>query len=154
MGWGYEYEITKRQKKGRGAVAVNAEVYNVDVYADVAVILPRIDPDCPMPDHERRIWDRAIASLRRHEMDHVNLVLNEETLGRMTASIAGVRQYAYSHGGGLDHQVRRSVQKDTHRDAVPWVKWIREINDEYDRVTAHGLKAENRAEFFRSLEAN
>lgn len=154
MGWGYEVQITQRQKEVRGGVKIDAEVYNVDVYADVEVILPRIEEGCRIPEHERRIWNKAIASLREHEMDHVNLVLNEEALDGMAASIAGVRQYAFSSGGTVDSRVRRSVQKDTHHDAVPWVKWIREINDEYDRVTDHGLKAEHREAFFRSLETN
>jgi len=151
LGWSYDYSVPERAPGPDGARDVLAEVYDVEVYADVEVVLPRLAPDCRMPEAERRRFERAMDGLRRHEMDHVNLVLNEEALQAMADSIAGLRRYRLPQGGTAG--LRRRIQDDTHADAVVWVRWIRDLNRRYDEVTEHGLKPEERTRFFRSLSA-
>lgn len=153
LGWRYDVSYDVNPDSGSGGVSARAEVYNVQIYADVEVLLPRLSTDCAMPRHEMEIWNRSMDSLRRHELDHVNIVTNENALQAMAESIAGERDYSFpfSGGGGIDKALGSAVQADTHSDGLPWIRWIRDLNDEYDRVTDHGLKPEKRNDFFNNL---
>lgn len=151
LGWSYDYSYEMSQDSQPGAVLARAEVYNVEVYADVEVLLPKLSSGCTLPPNEMAIWKRSMDSLRRHELDHVNLVMNQDALQGMADSIAGMRDYSFTHSGAIESDLRRAVQADTHDDGVPWIRWIKDLNDEYDRVTEHGLKPEYRDDFFKNL---
>lgn len=151
MGWGYRLTYNARPEASAGNVRVLADVHDVDVFSDVEVTLPRLAPGCRLPDSERKEWDRVIGVLRNHEMDHVSLVLDHGSLEAMANGIAGAREYVMSATGNLDEAVRKAVERDTHNAGAPWLKRIRELNDEYDRITDHGIRNEQRDAFFDSL---
>ncbi|MBI5142484.1 MAG: DUF922 domain-containing protein [Nitrospirae bacterium] len=151
MGWGYRLTYDARHEVSAGKVRVLADVHDVDVFSDVEVTLPRLAPGCRLPDNERSEWDRVIGVLRNHEMDHVSLVLDHGSLEAMANGIAGAREYVMNATGNLDAEVRKAVERDTHNAGAPWLKRIRELNDEYDRITDHGIRNEQRDAFFDSL---
>jgi|GEM_PF-3152028 len=152
LGWSYDYTYEVHSDTSAGTVRVSAEVFDVNVYSDVEVLLPKLDKTCRLDEREQAIWDRSMESLRTHEMDHVSLVLHDEASRSMADSIAGVRHYEFPRGMNVDSAVRRAVRDDTHSAGVPWVQWIKRVNDDYDEVTRHGLVAERRDDFFRFLE--
>jgi len=151
MGWGYRLTYNARHDGSAEKVRVVADVHDVDVFSDVEVTLPRLAPGCRLPDNERKEWDRVIGVLRNHELDHVSIVLDHGSLEAMANGIAGAREYVMSATGNLDHEVRKAVERDTHNAGAPWLKRIRELNDEYDRITDHGIRNEQRDTFFDSL---
>ena len=152
LGWSYDYTFEVHSGVAGGAARVSAEVYDVSIYSDVEVLLPRLSETCFMNSGEREIWQRAMESLKGHEMDHVSLVLHEEASQGMASSIAGTREYVFPVGVNVESALRRAIQEDTHAAGIPWVRWIKQINDAYDDETRHGLAPENRATFFRALQ--
>lgn len=152
FGWSYDYTYEARTDASAGTVQVSAEVYDVNVYSDLEVLLPKLSRGCRMDDGELGAWEHAMGSLERHEMDHVGLVLNDKAIQGLADGIAGVRDYIFPLGVDVPSSVRRALQEDTHAAGMPWVQWVRQINQEYDRVTRHGLSPENRDGFFRNLQ--
>ena len=152
LGWSYDYTFEVHSDVSGGVARVSAEVYDVNIYSDVEVLLPKLSETCSMNSSEREIWQKAMESLKNHEMDHVSLVLHEKASQGMADSIAGAREYVFPVGVNVDSSLRRAIQEDTHAAGIPWVRWIKQINDTYDDETRHGLASENRDNFFRALQ--
>jgi hypothetical protein len=111
-----------------------------------------LSPDAELGHHDLQQWQEFMTRLLEHEHDHVRIVresfLRDEAVRKVLA-IREVLVYA-EPGVDPDSQIRQAVETETAKIGHELVKTVKAKNDEYDRLTEHGLRPEMKAVFFGS----
>ncbi len=149
MGWSYKLRSTYAIE--RPYVYVTPEIYDVQFRSDITVLLPVLAEDSSLSAHDRMLWEKFVQGLLAHEHDHVALIkdasFRQEAMRKMSA--LGEMTLEYDPAAVVEDAIRGAVEAQTAKIGHDLIREIKARNDEYDRLTEHGLKPEMRQVFFR-----
>ncbi|MBI5639589.1 MAG: DUF922 domain-containing protein [Nitrospirae bacterium] len=150
MGWTYRLESSYRIEDGNIIAALN--VSDVEIRPDIRILLPALSEDAAPALHDRRLWEGFFQGLLEHEHDHVRLIKDPLPVGSALQKISGIRSLVipYDPAYAPDEVIKNAVEAETARIGHDLLKEIKKRNDEYDRLTEHGLKPEKRVVFFQN----
>lgn len=148
IGWSYDYQSSFAVEADR--IVATVHITNVRFDSRITVMLPNLSAGPVFSEIENEHWERFLGDLLEHEHDHVRIILypryRDEALARMNT----VRTLTLPHREGIniDAEISRVVEDETAEIGHAMIRTIREKNDEYDRLTDHGLKHYLRQTFF------
>ncbi len=148
IGWSYDYQSSFAVETDR--IVATVQITNVRFDSRITVLLPNLLDGPAFSNIEAEHWERFLGDLLEHEHDHVRIILHpryrDEALSRMNT----IRTLTLPHiqGINIDAEIRRVVEDETAEIGHAMIRTIREKNDEYDRLTDHGLKHHLRQTFF------
>lgn len=147
-GWSYAFgsTYTKERDVYRAVVTVS----DIQYRSDIVVLLPMLSPDAELGHHDLQQWQGFMTKLVEHEHDHVKIV--REPLPREEAikKVLALRELLVPAEPGVapDSLIQQAVENATARIGHEMLRTVKAKNDEYDRLTEHGLKPEMKAVFF------
>ncbi|MDA8433241.1 MAG: DUF922 domain-containing protein, partial [Nitrospiraceae bacterium] len=107
--------------------------------------------DSVLSDHDFVIWQEFVRGLLSHEHDHVALIQDPSYRDDAVRRITAIRGLTldYDPAAVTEDAIREAVQEKTAKIGHDLIREIKARNDEYDRVTEHGLKPGMRQAVFR-----
>jgi predicted secreted Zn-dependent protease len=149
IGWSYKLRSTYRIE--RPYVYVSPEIYDVRFSSDITVLLPVLTEDSSLSAHDRVLWEKFVQGLLSHEHDHVALIKDASFRQEAMRKMAALREITlgYDPAAVIEDAIRGAVEAQTAKIGHDLISEIKARNDEYDRLTEHGLKPEMRQVFFR-----
>ena len=148
LGWSYKFSSSRRIEGDKVYVSLN--IYEIELRSDIVVLLPMLSDNSSMEYHDLRTWESFLNSLLEHEHDHVRIIKDQSFRDEARNRITALRDLVipYNPASNLDELIRSSVEAETARIGHELIMKIKARNDEYDRITGHGIKHEMRAVFF------
>lgn len=148
VGWAYRFDSSYRIDGVTVSVAVN--VTDIDFRSDIVVLLPSFENYAALDHHDLKLWEKHLKGLLDHEHDHVNIVKAPVFWDDAFRGISGIRDltFHYYDGMNIEAAIKNAVEYETARIGHDLIKRIATENDEYDRLTEHGMKPEMRKVFF------
>jgi predicted secreted Zn-dependent protease len=149
IGWSYKLDSTYRIEDNRVRASMN--LFDVEIKADIVVLLPALSGQTAFSEHDMALWEQFVQGLLDHEHDHVALIKEMFFRDEATRRIAALRELTldYVPGMAVGEAIKKTVESRTAEIGHDLIREIRARNDEYDRLTGHGLKPEMRRIFFR-----
>ena len=149
VGWAYKMDSNYRVE--RRHVYASLKLYDVEFSSNITVLLPALTEDSALSDHDFMLWEEFVRGLLAHEHDHVALIRDASYREDAIRNITSIRELTldYNPAAVTEDAIRDAVQEKTAQIGHALIREIKERNDEYDRVTEHGLKPGMRQEFFR-----
>ncbi|MHB8881447.1 MAG: DUF922 domain-containing protein [Thermodesulfovibrionales bacterium] len=148
LGWAYKFEAS--HKREGAYLHAFIRIYDFAFRSDIAVLLPRLAPESRLPGHDLMLWDNFVKGLLDHENDHVRITRDPSYQAEALRKISAVRELFIPYDPLPDPQtlVKDAVEAETARIGYALIRTIKAKNDDYDRVTEHGLRPELKAVFF------
>jgi hypothetical protein len=93
-----------------------------------------------------------MSRLLEHEHDHVRIVRDTFPRDEAVSKVLAIREILVRAEPGVDPDslIRQAVETETARIGHELVRTVKAKNDEYDRLTEHGLRPEMKSVFFGS----
>ncbi len=149
-GWSYSFDssYTRDGSQLRGAVTVR----DIQFRSDIVVLLPMLSPDSELGFHDLQQWQSFMTGLLEHEHDHVRIVRESFHRDEAARRMSELREVQVPVEPGVDPEslIQGAVETETARIGHELVRTVKAKNDEYDRLTEHGLKPEMKTVFFGS----
>ncbi|TAN39832.1 MAG: DUF922 domain-containing protein [Nitrospirae bacterium] len=148
LGWSYKFEASHKREGSNLHAFIT--IYDFAFRSDVTVLLPRLTPESKLPDHDLKLWDNFVKGLLDHENDHVRITRDPGYQAEALRKISAVRELFIPYDPLPDPQVlvKDAVEAETAKIGYALIRTIKAKNDDYDRVTEHGLRPEMKAVFF------
>lgn len=148
IGWSYKYNTSYRADGTNVYVSLN--IYDIEFRSDITVLLPLLNDYASFNPHELPIWERYMQGLLEHEHDHVKIIKDSDYKTAAVREISAIRDLTlpFNPRMNLDAQIREAVESRTAIIGHDLIMKIKDRNEEYDRLTDHGLKPEMRGVFF------
>lgn len=149
-GWSYSFDSSYTRDGGNLRAAVT--IRDIRFRSDIAVLLPMLSPDSELGYHDLQQWQEFMARLLEHEHDHVRIVRDPFPRDEAVNKVLAIREILVRAEPGVDPDslVRQAVETGTARIGHELVRMVKAKNDEYDRLTEHGLRPEMKSVFFGS----
>jgi predicted secreted Zn-dependent protease len=149
VGWSYKLKSDYRLERPR--VYVSPEIYDVQFRSDITVLLPALSEDSSLSEHDSMLWEKFVQGLLAHEHDHVALIRDPSYRDEAVRKMSGLGEMTldYDPSVAVEDAIRSAVEAETAKIGHDLIREIKARNDEYDRLTEHGLKPEMRQVFFR-----
>jgi len=149
MGWSYKLRSNYRIE--RPYVYVSPQIYDVQFRSDITVLLPALTEDSSLSAHDSMLWEKFVQGLLAHEHDHVALIKDASFRQEATRKMSALTEMTldYDPAAVLEDAIRGAVEAQTAKIGHDLIREIKARNDEYDKLTEHGLKPEMRQVFFR-----
>lgn len=141
----YSYQIAGSQ------VNIFTNIYDVEFKSYISVLLPSLSENSTLSDHDMVQWNSFLKGLLDHEHDHVKIVREQSFREEALQRISTLKEFTFNYGpaSNLDELIRNTVETETSKIGCDMSKKIKKLNDEYDRLTDHGLKPEMKDVFFK-----
>ncbi|MDO9288579.1 MAG: DUF922 domain-containing protein [Thermodesulfovibrionales bacterium] len=148
LGWSYDFDYSFQREGEYIHVALN--MFDIKLNSDITVILPMISEGTELDPHDLELWGKYVKGLLEHENDHVRITTDPLYWDEARKTISGVKELTLPYDGhsDMDSVIKDTVKAETGKMGHNLMKAIKMRNDEYDRVTEHGLKPEMRDVFF------
>ncbi|MBI5101679.1 MAG: DUF922 domain-containing protein [Nitrospirae bacterium] len=148
VGWSYKFGSTYNREGGYLRAAVN--IYDFDFRTDISVLMPALAPESTLTDSEVALWGSFMNGLLEHENDHVKITTDPGYRAEALRMISDIKEVLVPFDPSYDVNslIRSAVEAETAKVGHSLIKNIKSRNEEYDRVTEHGIKHEMRAAFF------
>lgn len=148
LGWSYKFDCSYQIEDSFIHVFLN--IYAVDFRSDITVVLPMISGDTELNSHDLKLWEDFMQRLLSHEHDHVRITKDPLYQDEALNEISKLKEliFLYEPHSDIDSVIRKAVEAETGKIGHDFIKAIKARNDEYDRLTEHGLKPEMRDVFF------
>jgi len=149
MGWSYKLRSTYVIE--RPYVRVSPEIYDFEFRSDITVLLPVLTEDSGLSAHDGILWEKFVRGLLDHEHDHVALIKDASFREETMREISAIKEITldYDTSAALGDEIKSAVEARTAQIGHDLIRGIKKRNDEYDRLTEHGLKPEMRRIYFR-----
>ncbi|MBA4372852.1 MAG: hypothetical protein C0402_08295 [Thermodesulfovibrio sp.] len=149
-GWSYAFGSTYTREGDNFRAVVT--ISDIQYRSDIAVLLPMLSPDAELGYHDLQQWQGFMTKLVEHEHDHVRIVREPFPRGEAVKKVLAIREVLVPAEPGIapDSLVQQAVETATARIGHEFVRTVKAKNDEYDRLTEHGLKPEMKTVFFGS----
>lgn len=149
-GWTYKMEYS--YEIADSSVRVSMNIFSVDFKSDITVVLPTVSENTVLNSGDLKLWNGFVQELISHEHDHVKIIRDSTYQDKALKAITGLKEFIlpYEQNADIDDLIKKSVEAETGRIGHALIKEIKEKNDEYDRLTEHGLKPKMREVFFGS----
>lgn len=140
LGWSYSFDYSSRIERGQVIAAIT--ITNVEFRSDISVLLPKIPDGRVLEGIAWAHWAHFLQGLLEHEHDHVRIVRHERYRDEALALLRKISTVSlpYAAGMNIDAAVRSAVEEETARVGHAMIRTVKEKNEEYDRLTEHGLK--------------
>lgn len=148
LGWSYNFDYSSQREGAYIHVALN--IFDINLNSDITVILPMISEGTELNPHDLELWEKYVKGLLEHENDHVRITTDPLYRDEARKTISGVKELTlpYDEHSDMDSVIKNTVKAETGKVGHNLMKAIKMRNDEYDRLTEHGLKPEMRDIFF------
>jgi len=148
FGWSYKFDYSYKTEEALIHAAVN--ISSVDFQSDITVVLPMIAENTVLNSNDLNAWNSYVQQLLAHEQDHVKIITDSTYKDKASKAISGLKAIDIPHeqGSDIDELVKKAVEAETGKIGHDILKEIKRRNDEYDRITEHGLKPKMREVFF------
>ena len=148
LGWSYDFNYSSQREGEYIHVALN--MFDINLNSDITVILPMISEGTELNPHDLELWKKYVKGLLEHENDHVRITTDPLYWDEAQKTISGVKELTLPYDGhsDVDSVIKNTVKAETEKMGHDLMKTIKMRNDEYDRVTEHGLKPGMRDIFF------
>ncbi len=125
-------------------------IFDINIDSDITVTLPMITEGTELNPHDLELWEKYVKGLLEHENDHVRITTDPFYRDEARKTISGIKELVLPYDGhsDMDSVIKDTVKAETGKIGHDLMKAIKMRNDEYDRVTEHGLKPEMRDIFF------
>ncbi len=149
MGWSYSMRSTYRTEPPYVRVSLN--IYDFRLRSDITVLLPILTEDSSLDEHDLMLWQKFVQVLLEHEHDHVALVKDASYRQEAMRRVSSISEITldYDPAAVMEEAIKSAVEARTAKIGHDLIREIKSRNDEYDRLTEHGLKPEMRQAFFR-----
>jgi predicted secreted Zn-dependent protease len=129
---------------------VSLDILDIEFMSEISVLLPVLQERTTLSSHDLIFWDHFVQKLLEHEHDHVKIVKDNVYRDEAVKKISAITQLtiAYDPEADPDILIKDAVDSETFRIGHDLIMTIKKQNEEYDRITDHGLKAEMRNTFF------
>lgn len=142
----YEHELEEETQKVHAAI----EVYDVKITNAITITLPTLIDDTALNPIEKNLWKNYFSRILEHEHDHVRIIRDDNSKNAFLDSLSELYLIFDSAGGiDIDRKVSLYVREETAKLAREWIKKLKERLEDYDRITGHGAKQEQRGTFFK-----
>ena len=147
---GLSYEMDYTYEGGKDELHVSLHLSNIKVWADIVVLLPEPMAPLALAPADASHWEKFMSGLIEHEHDHVRLVQDSFKWDAAAERLGALTEITIPHSTGSDPglAVTRAVRARTSAIGQDLAEAISQRNEEYDRLTEHGLKPEMRKAFF------
>lgn len=148
LGWSYNLDYSSKREGEYIHVALN--IFDINIDSDITVTLPMITEGTELNPHDLELWGKYVKGLLEHENDHVRITTDPFYWDEARKTISGIKELVLPYDGhsDMDSVIKDTVKAETGKMGHNLMKAIKMRNDEYDRVTEHGLKPEMRDIFF------
>ena len=148
LGLSYSYNSSYRIEGEKIVASLN--IRTIAFKPEIAVLLPGLSESSVMSFHDFIVWEKFVKGLLEHEHDHVSIVQDSSHLEKVRQKISEINELTipFDKTVNPDEAIRRAVETATARITHEGVKAIKAANEEYDRITDHGLREEMRQHFF------
>lgn len=148
LGWSYNFDYSSKREGEYIHAAVN--IFDINIDSDIAVMLPMITEGTELSPHDLELWGKYVKGLLEHENDHVRITTDPFYRDEARKTISGIKGLTLPYDGHSDMEeaIKNTVKAETGKIGHNLMKAIKMRNDEYDRLTEHGLKPEMREIFF------
>jgi len=149
LGWSYNFDYSYRIDDAFVHVALN--IFDINFNSDITVILPMISENIELNPQDYNLWGNYLKGLLEHEHDHVRIINDPSSWDKAQETISGIKELTlpYDRHNDLDSIIKSTVEAETGKIGHDLMKTIKMKNDEYDRLTEHGLKPEMGDIFFK-----
>ena len=147
---GWSYRMNSSYSIAGPEVHVAVEIYDLEFRSDITVLLPMLSESSALGPHDLKIWEDFMQGLLEHEHDHVRIVRDPAYRDGALKKISGIKEFVLPYDPRVEtgEAVKGAVEAMTARIGHDMIKEIKRSNDDYDRLTDHGLKPELRQAFF------
>lgn len=147
-GWSYKFNSSYTVDGAYLYVSLN--IFDIEFMSDISVLLPALPERTTLNHQDLKLWEHFVQKLLEHEHDHVKIIKDPFYKNEAVKKIFAIKQLtlAYDPRAELDTLIKNTVESETARIGHDLIMTIKKQNDEYDRITDHGLKAEMRDIFF------
>jgi predicted secreted Zn-dependent protease len=149
LGWSYNFNYTYQEEADGSHVYVSAFIYDIDFRPNITVVLP-VPSGSELNPFDSSLWDRYIDGLLEHEHDHVKIIKDPALWEEAKNAVSMIKELTIYRDPQyeLKEQIRAAVEAETAKIGHDLLYKIKIRNNEYDRLTEHGLKKEMRGVFF------
>ena len=128
----------------------DVDILDIEFMSGISVLLPVLQERTALSNHDLILWDHFVQRLLEHEHDHVKIVKDTGYKDEAIKKISAIKQLTVVYDPGVDPEtlIKDAVESETLRIGHDLIMTIKKQNEEYDRLTDHGLKAEMRNTFF------
>ena len=148
IGWSYKfaYSYTKEDP----VIHVLVDISDFDFLSDITVVLPSLSGRTALSPHELMLWESFMQGLISHEHDHVAIIKDPLYHDRALGEISRLKELylEFDPYSDIDEMIKKTIENETGKIGHDLMKIIKDRNDEYDRLTEHGLKPDMRDIFF------
>lgn len=147
---GWSYKIDSGYIREGDMARVSLKIFDIDFASDILVVLPALSDRSVLNYHDARLWEGYVGRLLEHEHDHVRIIQDPVYKKEALRRFSGISELTvpYSPESDMDALIRSAVEAETFRIGHELILAIKKRNDEYDRLTGHGLRHELRTVFF------
>jgi hypothetical protein len=126
-------------------------IFDVEFKSVITVLLPALSEQCVLSENDLALWEKFVQKLLEHEHDHVALIKDPLFGDEAMKKISALRELTidYVQGMVVDEAIKNAVESQTAKIGHDLIMEIKTRNDEYDRLTEHGMKPDMRSVFFR-----
>jgi predicted secreted Zn-dependent protease len=130
---------------------VSLNIYDIEFKSDIVVLLPMLSDNASMQYHDHKSWEAFLQGLLEHEHDHVRIINDPSYRDEARTKIMAVKDLVmpYDPALNLDELIRNAVENETARIGHELILKIKKRNEDYDRLTDHGIKHDMREDFFK-----
>lgn len=148
LGLSYNYDTSYRIEEEKIFASLNLK--SITFHSDISVLLPALSGSSVLSGHDLMAWEAFVQRLLEHEHDHVRIIQDASRWDEARFQISKLRELTIPFDVSVspDAAVKRAVEAETARISHNLVMAIKAANEEYDRITDHGLKHEMRSYFF------
>ena len=142
--YNYSYKIAGQE------VNILTNIYDIDFKSYISVLLPALSENSTLSAQDMELWNSFLKGLLDHENDHVRIVSEPSFRDEALQKISSLKEFTFKYdpSSNLDELIRNTVESETGKIGCNMSKKIKKLNDEYDRLTDHGLKPEMKDVFF------
>lgn len=148
LGLSYSYDSSYRIDDEKIFAAVN--LHTITFKSDIGVLLPGLSKSSVMSGHDLAAWEAFVKRLLDHEHDHVRIIQDASPWDKARQQLSELRNLTipFDKRVSPDAAIKGAVEAETARISHNLIMAIKAANEEYDRVTDHGVKQELRSHFF------
>ncbi len=149
FGWTYKFDSSHRTDGN--SVYVSLNIFDIEFRSDIVVLMPMLSDNASLQYHDLKSWEGFLQGLLEHEHDHVNIIKDPSYRDEARRKIMAVSDLVipYDTASNIDELIRNKVEQETAKIGHELIMKIKARNDEYDRLTDHGMKHDMREVFFR-----
>jgi predicted secreted Zn-dependent protease len=151
--FGLSYDLDFSYQFDGDSIRVSVQLHDVGFRSDITVILPVLADDNQFEPHDFRAWEDFVQQLAAHEHDHVRIIQEPRFIQEVISGISGIRELTLPNQAdeNAEAMVKGAIESKVGAVAHDSMRKIKQMNDEYDNLTDHGRKPEQRNAFFQRL---